>query len=86
MKALIADNKKKIIEKHGRSTVFHHVRDANLSVLRQYIEQTNAGRLPAPYRIRNRLRLARTEQPRSPLKRWRYERRLAAVIRSLGQV
>jgi GT2 family glycosyltransferase len=83
MKALIAANKDRITQQHGRSTLFHHVRDANLSVLRQYAEQMKVGQSPPDYRIRNRLKLAEAEQPRSPLKRWRYKRRLASVIRSL---
>lgn len=84
MKALIAANKSRIMQKHGRSTHFPHVRDANLSVLRQYVEQMEAGQPPPDYRIRNRLRLARAEQPRGPIKRWRYKRRLALVEQYLA--
>ena len=83
MKALIATNKKRVIQKHGRSTNFPHIRDANLSVLRQYAEHMNAGRPPPEYRIRNRLSLAAAEQPRSPIKKWRYNRRLLSVSGSL---
>lgn len=84
MKTLIAANKRRVIERHGADTVFPHVRDANLSVLRQYADQREAG-LPSPtYRIRNRLAFANAEQPRSPLKRWRYRRRCSAIVRRLG--
>ena len=84
MKALIAANKRRVIERHGADTVFPHVRDANLSVLRQYADRLEAGALAPTYRIRNRLAFANAEQPRSPLKRWRYGRRCSAIVRRLG--
>ena len=86
MKALIAENKRRLIEKHGTDTIFPHLRDANLSVLRQYTERMAAGEFPPAYRIRNRLQLASSGQPRGPLKRWRYRRRLAEVSRQVSVV
>ena len=84
MKALIAANKRRVIDRHGADTVFPHVRDANLSVLRQYADQQEAGS-PSPIsRIRNRMEFANAEQPRSPLKRWRYSRRRSAVMCRFG--
>jgi GT2 family glycosyltransferase len=82
-KALIAANKRRLIETHGPETVFPHVRDSNLSVLGQYADQLGTGQSPSTHRIRNRLALASVEQPRSPFKRWRYRRRLAAAERKL---
>jgi len=84
MKALIASNKRRVIERHGADAVFPHVRDANLSVLRQYAEQLEAGFPPPTFRVRNRMAFADAEQPRSPFKRWRYRRRRSAVVRRLG--
>jgi GT2 family glycosyltransferase len=84
-KALIARNKRLLLQKHGRETWLPHLRDGNLAALEQYAEQTQAGRPPPALRVANRLRLAETETPKGPWKRWRYRRKLTAVTRRIAQ-
>jgi GT2 family glycosyltransferase len=80
---LIARNKALLLGKHGRDVRFPHSRDANLSVLNQYLRMSQEGQPPPPYRILNRLTLAKADRPRSWWKRWRHARRVAQVERSL---
>lgn len=80
---LIARNKVLLLAKHGRGIRFPHSRDANLSVLNQYLQMSHAGQPPPQYRLLNRLTLAKTNRPRSWWKRWRYDRRVAQVEQSL---
>ena len=80
---LIARNKAILLAKHGRGVWFSHCRDANLSVLSQYLRMSQAGQPPPPYRLLNRLALAKTNRPRSWWKRWRYDRRVAQVEQAL---
>jgi GT2 family glycosyltransferase len=82
-KVLIAANKRRVIERHGADTIFPHLRDANLSVLRQYVDQLQAGLPPPTLRIRNRFALAAAERPRSPFKRWRYMRKFDLIASRL---
>jgi GT2 family glycosyltransferase len=85
-KALIARNKRLFLHKHGRDTWLPHLRDGNFAALGQYAEQTQAGHSPPALRIANRLRLAETDVPKGPWKRWRYRHKLAAMARRLAQV
>ncbi len=80
---LIARNKAILLAKHGKDVWFSHSRDANLSVLSQYLRMSQAGEPPLPYRVSNRLALAKTNRPRSWWKRWRYDRRVAQVEQAL---
>lgn len=80
---LIARNKALLLGKHGKGIRFAHSRDANLSVLNQYLRMSQAGQPPPQYRLMNRLALAKTNRPRSWWKRWRYDRRVAQVEQSL---
>jgi GT2 family glycosyltransferase len=82
-KALIARNKQLFLQKYGRDTWLPHLRDCNLEVLGQYVDQVRTGSAPPAYRIANRLRLAATGLPKGPWKRWRYRRKLATVARRL---
>ena len=79
---LIARNKALLLQKHGKGIKFLHSRDANLSVLNQYALMSEASR-PPPYRVSNRLALAKADRPRSWWKRWLHERRVAKVEHSL---
>ena len=79
---LIARNKALLLEKHGKGIKFPHSRDANLSVLNQYALMSEGSR-PPPYRVLNRLALAKADRPRSWWKRWRHDRRVAQVEQSL---
>lgn len=80
---LIARNKALLLGKHGRGVMFPHSRDANLSVLNQYLRMSQAGQPPPQHRLLNRLALAKTIRPKSWWKRWRYDRRVAQVEQSL---
>lgn len=82
-RSLIARNKALLLEKHGKGIIFSHSRDANLSVLNQYLRMTEAGQPPPQCRLLNRLALAKADRPRSWWKRWRHDRRVAQVEQSL---
>ncbi len=82
-KALMARNRRLFLERHGRDTSIPNRRETNLAVLTQYVEAAQAGRAPPAYRVANRLRLAETDVPKGPWKRWRYRRKVAAVARRL---
>jgi GT2 family glycosyltransferase len=81
--ALIARNKRLFLDKHGPDTWLPHQRDGNLAALRQYADQAQAGHPPSAYRIANRLRLAASDLPKGPLKRWRFRRKAAAIEQRL---
>lgn len=85
-KALLKRNKRLIIRKHGADVIFHHVRQANLAVLSQYLNRQFAGAEVPGYRISNRLQLAHTGLPRSWFKRWRYLRLVSAVEKCFKRI
>jgi GT2 family glycosyltransferase len=82
-KALLARNKARIIAKHGPGVLFPHARDQNLAALAAYVRDPQAGAEGFAYCARNRLRLARADQPRGWIKRFRYRQRVRAVERQL---
>jgi GT2 family glycosyltransferase len=82
-KQLLKRNKLRIVEKHGAAVEFPHVRDGNLAVLRAYARMLHETPSRLEYRIRNRLRLAWSDQPRGWFKRFRYRRRLKAIEAAL---
>lgn len=81
---LLKLNKRRIIEKHGKATVFPHTRECNLFILAQYLEKKERGDAVSEYRIMNRLQGARRDRPKNWVKRWRYLHRVSAVARQLG--
>jgi GT2 family glycosyltransferase len=83
-KALMARNKRRLLQKHGADVRLPHARDANLSALTQFADLGLKASGSAGYRVANRLNLARADMPRSFLKRWRYRRRVAVLERRLG--
>ncbi|HSM98608.1 MAG TPA: glycosyltransferase family 2 protein [Gallionella sp.] len=85
-KALLKRNKRLVIRKHGADVVFHHVRQANLAMLSQYLSRKFAGAEVPSYRISNRLQLAHSGLPRSWFKRWRYLRSISAIEKSLKSI
>jgi GT2 family glycosyltransferase len=85
-KALLKRNKRLIIRKHGADVIFHHVRQANLAVLSQYLNLRFAGIQVPDYRITNRLRLAHSGLPRSWFKRWRYLRLVSAIEKCFKRI
>lgn len=85
-KALLKRNKRLIIRKHGADIIFHHVRQANLTVLGQYLNRQFAGAEVPGYRISNRLQLAHGGLPRSWFKRWRYLRLVSAVEKCFKKI
>ncbi|MCL5024013.1 MAG: glycosyltransferase family 2 protein [Nitrospirae bacterium] len=80
---LLRRNKRRIVEKHGTTTVFPHTRECNLSILAQYAEKKGRGDAVSPYRILNRLEHALHDRPKNWVKRWRYLQRVRAVTRQL---
>ena len=82
-KALLKRNKRLIIKKHGARVIFHHVRQANLAILSQYLDNKKSGVAVPEDRIANRLLLAKSNLPKSWLKRWRYLRSVAVLERYL---
>lgn len=85
-KALLKRNKRLVIRKHGADVIFHHVRQANLAVLGQYLNRQFAGAEVPGYRISNRLQLAHGGLPRSWFKRWRYLRLVSAVEKCFKRI
>ena len=83
IKALLKRNKRLIIKKYGARVIFHHVRQANLAILSQYLDKKISGVVVPDDRIANRLQLAKSNLPRSWLKRWRYLRAVAVLERRL---
>jgi GT2 family glycosyltransferase len=81
---LLKRNKRRIVRKHGPDVYFPHARDGNLAILAQYAERKVRGETAPEYRILNRLEYARSNTPRSWLKRWRYLRRVRQVAKRLG--
>lgn len=79
IRQLMKRNKQLVLRKHGRSVLFQHKRQANLAMLSQYLASKSSGKDISTYRITNRLTLARSELPRSWLKRWRYSRQTSAL-------
>jgi len=85
-KALLKRNKRLIVQKHGAGVIFQHVRQANLAILTQYLDERTAGAEVPGYRISNRLQLAHGGLPRSWFKRWRYLRSVSAIEKSLKSI
>lgn len=83
-RALMKRNRRRIIEKHGTTTVFPHTRECNLSILAQYVEKKKRGDAVSQYRIMNRLQRAKHDRPKNWVKRWRYLNRVSAVAKQLG--
>ena len=81
---LLKQNKRRIIEKYGKKTVFPSKRECNLSVLAQYAGKKERGESVSGYRIANRLQGARLDRPKGWIKRWRYLQRVGAVAKRLG--
>jgi len=86
VRRLMRDNRERLKTKHPGRWELRHQRDCNLDVLEAYARQAEAMGAPPPdglvYRFDNRLRLARCLDPRGPVKRWRYRRRLQRCLRS----
>lgn len=85
VKKLMHANKKKLKRKHGRTVQLLHMRDCNLYVLGRYADlAARMGNAPDPdlaYKFANRMELARTLWPNSPLKKLRYKRNLNRICR-----
>ena len=85
-KALLKRNKSLILKKHGSGVIFHHVRQANLAVLTQYLDRQLAGYGVPSYRIENRFEQAKSGLPKSWFKRWRYLRQVTVVENCLTSI
>lgn len=84
-KDLLKRNKRLIVQKYGAKVIFQHARQANLSLLTQYISKEIAGEIIPAHRIANRLQLAYSGLPRSWLKRWRYLHQVKAIVIQLSR-
>ncbi len=85
VKKLMRANKKKLKQKHGRKVKLHHMRDRNLYVLDCYAAiVSKSGQSVDPdleYKFRNRVELAKTMWPNSPLKKLKYKMQLNRICR-----
>ena len=86
---LMRDNRRRLCDKHPGAVTLRHQRDCNLAVMDIYADLAAgtppAGRRGLAYRFDNRWQLARGWDPRGPLKRWGYRRRLARCVRRFDQ-
>lgn len=82
-KTLLKRNKRLIVRKHGSGVIFQHVRQANLAILKLYVNQGIDGSEILKHRIANRLQQAHCGLPRSWFKRWRYLMQLKAIEKRL---
>lgn len=85
-KALLRRNKRLVIKKHGLGVSFQHVRQANLSILSQYMNQRINGNEVPNYRVSNRLLQAHCGLPKSWFKRWRYLRSVAVIEKFFADI
>jgi hypothetical protein len=90
VKKLMHANKKKLKRKYGRTVELRHMRDCNLAVLERYAEMADkSGSLADPdlaYKFANRMELAQTLWPNSPLKKFKYKRQLNSVRRRVAAI
>lgn len=85
---LMRANRRRLRAKHPGGVRLRHLRDCNLDVLAHYADRAaelppGEGRDGLGFRFANRRRLAESLDPRGPLKRWRYRRRLSDCERRL---
>lgn len=90
-RALMKKNRKMLEEKHGVKYHPPHPRVRQMDLIEAYLErlQKEGPTEGLIFRINNRLRLLEKMEPRGPLKRLRYERRmnkLRDMIRNYGHV
>jgi GT2 family glycosyltransferase len=85
-KTLLKRNKRLIVHKHSKSVIFHHVRQANLAMLTQYLNRKSSDVKVPNYRIFNRLQQAHSGLPKGWFKRWRYLRSVAVIEKSMVDI
>lgn len=78
---LIRSNKRLLKRKH-RNVIFQHTRDANLSILQDYEGLRRRGIWTPALEFRRQLRIGALagDAPRSPIKRWLWNRRVKKVL------
>lgn len=83
VKKLMHANKQKLKRKYGRTVPLLHIRDCNLYVLDCYADladqMENTLDPDLAYKFANRMELAHSLWPNSPLKKWRYKRSLNRI-------
>ena len=82
VRKLMKKNKKLFKKKHGHGDISAHWRIKNVQALNRYCTYLQQGMNPVKlqYSFTNRQNLAQILQPKSPLKRFFYKRRLQTVI------
>lgn len=93
VKKLMHTNKKKLRKKYGRKVELLHIRDCNLNILECYAaivsQPGHALDADLAYKFLNRVELAKTLWPNSPLKKFKYKRQLNRICRRVpaaGQI
>lgn len=84
---LIKRNKKIFLRRHPKA-VLHHKRQGNLAVLEEYAKLRQQGFWNEGLAIRSRLRIKTllSDLPRSPIKKWLWQRKINRILRLLGDV
>lgn len=86
-RALIKRNKKIFLRRHPKA-VLHHKRQGNLAVLEEYAKLRQQGFWNEGLAIRSRLRIKTllSDLPRSPIKKWLWQRKINKILRLLGDI
>lgn len=86
-KQLIKRNKKIFIQRHP-GAVLHHKREGNLAALEEYAILRQQGKWNEGLGIRAKLRVEAllTDLPRSPIKKWLWQRKVRKVLHQLGDI
>lgn len=81
-RALVERNKKIFLGRHPQA-VLHHKRKANLAVLEEYAKLREKGLWNEGLAIRAKLRMetSLTDLPRSPIKKWLWQRKVNKTLR-----
>lgn len=85
--ALIKRNKKIFLRRHPQA-VLQHKRQGNMAVLEEYAKLRQEGLWNEGLAIRTKLRIKTllTDLPRSPIKKWLWQRKVKKILRKLGDV
>jgi GT2 family glycosyltransferase len=86
---LMRSNRKRLYEKHGGRVPLAHMRDCNLDMIAYYVKLLSSGTercSDMQFKARRRLALADGMMPNSPLKRWKYRRRIRNLTESMNHL
>lgn len=84
---LIKSNKKIFQQRHPHA-ILHHQRQCNLAVLEEYIRLRQEGLWNEGLAIRAKLRIEAliTDMPRSPIKKWLWQRKVNKILHEFSEV